>query len=85
MVDRSAGLGGAQAPVASEVKAAMYGAGASIFNFIGGLAGRDISDGSFRRIFSELLDVKDGRAENVNTWFDLVGDPMSLREVDVVC
>lgn len=85
VVDRSAGLGGAQAPVASEVKAAMYGCDSKIFSLVGGLAGRDVSDGSFRSIFSDLLAVKDGKAEDVNAWFDLKGDPMSLREVEVVC
>lgn len=85
VVDRSAGLGGAQAPVSTEVKAALYGTDKKVFSFVGGLAGRDVSDGTFRKLYGELLDIKEGKADSVDTWFDLKGDPMSLREVDVVC
>ncbi len=85
VVDRSCGLGAAQGPVCSEVKAAMYGEQAKIFNFIGGIAGRDISDGSFRKMFGELLDVQAGKADTVNTWFDVRPDAMTIREVDTQC
>lgn len=85
VMDRSAGLGGAEAPVCAEVKAALYGTQAQIFSFIGGLAGRDISDKSFCTVFQQLLEVCEGTRSDVNTWFDLKGDPMSLREVDVIC
>ncbi len=85
VVDRSCGLGGAQAPVCSEVKAALYGNNSKIFNFIGGIAGRDISDGSFRKIFGDLLQVKEGKADTVNTWFDVRPDAMNIREVETVC
>ncbi|MCC8150010.1 MAG: pyruvate ferredoxin oxidoreductase [Lachnospiraceae bacterium] len=81
VMDRSAGLGGVSAPVAEEVKAAMYGAESRIFSFIGGLAGRDISDVTFRGIFAELIQVCEGKSDGVNSWYDLNGDPMSLREV----
>lgn len=85
VVDRSAGLGGSMPPVCLEVQSALYGESPRIFSFIGGLAGRDISDGAFRKIFGELTDVKDGRADTVETWFDLKDDPMSLREVTCKC
>ena len=85
VVDRSCGLGAAQGPVCSEVKAAMYGCGGKIFGFHGGIAGRDISDGSFRKIFGELLDVKDGKADSVNSWFDVNDNAMDIREVEVPC
>lgn len=85
VMDRSCGLGAAQGPVCSEVKAAMYGENAKIFNFIGGIAGRDISDGAFRKIFGELLDVNAGRANTVHTWFDVRPDVMNIREVETVC
>ena len=85
VVDRSCGLGGAQGPVCSEVKAACYGGKAPIFDFIGGIAGRDISDGSFRKIFGELLDVYEGKATDVNTWFDVKDNAMNIREVEVPC
>ncbi len=85
VVDRSAGLGAAQPPAATEVSAALRGAGCRVFSFVGGLAGRDISDGAFKGLYSELLDVFEGQAQSVNTWFDLKGDPMALREVDIIC
>ena len=85
VVDRSSGLGAAQGPVCSEVKAACYGSKAKIFSFIGGIAGRDISDGSFRKIFGELLDVAEGRAENCRKWFDVKENAMNMREVEVPC
>ena len=59
--------------------------GAKIFGFIGGIAGRDISDGSFRKIFGELLDVCEGKADSCCTWFDVKDNAMDLREVEVPC
>lgn len=86
VVDRSSGLGAAQGPVCSEVKAALYGAGSGkVFGFIGGIAGRDISDGSFRKIFGELLDVYEGKSDDCNTWFDVRDDAMNIREVEMPC
>ena len=85
IMDRSAGLGAAQPPVATEVKAALSGEKARLFSFVGGLAGRDISDHSFRDIFAQLMAVSEGRTDRVNTWFDLKGDPMALREVEIKC
>ena len=85
VVDRSSGLGAAQGPVCSEVKAACYGSEAKIFGFIGGIAGRDISDGSFRKIFGELLDVAEGKADSCKKWFDVKDNAMNLREVEVPC
>ena len=85
VVDRSSGLGAAQGPVCSEVKAACYGSKAKIFGFTGGIAGRDISDGSFRKIFGELLDVCEGKSETCCKWFDVKDNAMNLREVEVPC
>ena len=85
VVDRSSGLGAAQGPVCSEVKAACYGSDAKIFSFVGGIAGRDISDGSFRKIFGELLDVAEGKADSCKKWFDVKDNAMNLREVEVPC
>ena len=85
VVDRSSGLGAAQGPVCSEVKAACYGSEAKIFSFVGGIAGRDISDGSFRKIFGELLDVAEGKADSCRKWFDVKDNAMNLREVEVPC
>ncbi|WP_238727533.1 pyruvate ferredoxin oxidoreductase [Diplocloster modestus] len=82
VIDRSCGLGGAQGPVCSEVKAAMYGENSKIYGYIGGIAGRDISDGSFRKIFDELLGIKEGKSETVSTWFDVEENAMNIREVE---
>ena len=85
VVDRSSGLGAAQGPVCSEVKAACYGGTAKIFSFIGGIAGRDISDISFRRIFGELLEVSEGKRDVCTRWFDAREDAMDIREVETPC
>ena len=83
VVDRSAGLGSLDAPTCVEVKAALFGAACKVFSFIGGIAGRDISNYSFERIFSDLIAVKNGESDTVTQWFDLNGDPMAVREVEI--
>ena len=82
VVDRSAGLGGCCPPVCDEVKAALYGEKTQIYSYIGGLAGRDISNHSFEKIFGELVEIREGKRTENDQWFDLQGDPMALREVD---
>ena len=81
VVDRSSGLGSRTAPVCTEVKAALYQTNVNVQSFIGGIAGRDISNHSFEKIFDDLLAVKDGTKAEVQQWFD-VCDPMSVREVE---
>jgi pyruvate ferredoxin oxidoreductase alpha subunit len=84
VVDRSSGLGAAQAPVSTEVKAALYGTDKKILSFVGGLAGRDISDDSFRSIFSKLLTAESTGTYSAHPdWFDLKENPMTLREVEI--
>ncbi len=82
VVDRSSGLGSRTAPVCTEVKAALYQTNVNVQSFIGGIAGRDISNHSFERIFEDLLAVKDGKKAEVRQWFDVCDDPMSVREVE---
>lgn len=77
VVDRSAGLGGAVPPVCAEIMAAL--GKSDIYSYIGGLAGRDISNHSFEKIFNELIDVKAGKTESYHQWFDLKDNPMDLR------
>ena len=79
VMDRSAGLGGIQPPVCTEVTAALYGAPCDIRSYIGGLAGRDISNHSFEKIFGELLDIKSGKTKEHGQWFDVKEDPMDIR------
>jgi pyruvate ferredoxin oxidoreductase alpha subunit len=83
VVDRSSGLGSRTAPVCTEVKAALYQTDVNVQSFIGGIAGRDISNHSFERIFGDLLAVKDGTKTEVRQWFDVCDDPMSVREVEL--
>ena len=45
----------------------------------GGLAGRDISNHSFDKIFGELLDIKSGKTKEHGQWFDVKEDPMDIR------
>lgn len=81
VMDRSAGLGTQEAPVCTEVRAAMYGMNASIHSYIGGLAGRDISDHTFQRIFNELMEIAEGKRETATQWFDVKENAMNIREV----
>lgn len=89
VVDRSAGLGGDHPPVCTEVTAALYGEACDIRSYIGGLAGRDISNHSFEKIFKELLAVRNGEICFHNQWFDLKENPMDIRaeswEEDAAC
>lgn len=83
VVDRSAGLGGCHPPVCTEVMAALYGEKCDVRSYIGGLAGRDISNHSFEKIFGELLDIRAGRTSEHGQWFDVKDHPMEMREEEV--
>jgi len=56
IVDRAVSFGGPPGPVASEVKAALYGKGAEprIVEFVVGLGGRDVSFADFDSMFDDL-------------------------------
>ncbi len=79
VVDRSAGLGGIQPPVCTEVCAALYGTSCDIRSYIGGLAGRDISNHSFEKMFGELADIRAGKRMDHSQWFDVKENPMDIR------
>ncbi len=79
VVDRSAGLGGIYPPVCTEVQAALFGTNCDVRSYIGGLAGRDISNHAFEKIFMELMEIKDGTRKEHSQWFDVKADPMNLR------
>lgn len=81
VVDRSAGLGGAQPPVCTEVMAALHGGTNDIRSFVGGLAGRDISNHSFERIFGDLLAIHAGEKTDHCQWFDVKENPMDIRTI----
>ena len=82
VVDRSAGLGGIQPPVCTEVTAALYGCSCDIRSYIGGLAGRDISNHSFEKIFQELADIHAGTCTEHGQWFDVKENPMDIRMME---
>ena len=79
VMDRSAGLGGVKPPVCAEVSAALYGEDCDIRSYIGGLAGRDISNHSFEKIFAELEEIRKGQRSCHTQWFDVKDDPMDIR------
>lgn len=79
VMDRSAGLGGAEPPVCTEVTTALYGTDCDIRSYIGGLAGRDISNHSFEKIFGELIDIREGKRTDHTQWFDVKENPMDIR------
>ncbi len=81
VMDRSAGLGTNEAPVCTEVRAALHQTAPSIHSYIGGLAGRDISDKTFHKIFSELIEIRDGKRETGTQWYDVKENAMTIREV----
>jgi pyruvate ferredoxin oxidoreductase alpha subunit len=80
VLDRSAGLGAASAPVCLEVVSAVRGEGVRVIGYIGGLGGRDITESTVESILGELLEIKDGRqSKPVNPWIDVRDDAMTIR------
>lgn len=63
--DRCVSFGGPGGPVASEVRAALYGEKdrPRVANFIGGLAGRDVSPKDFQMMVQEALLSREDRQE----------------------
>lgn len=81
VMDRTAGLGAMDGPLCTEVKASLYKEQPQIHDYIGGLAGRDISDHSFRKIFKELKELLEGTRKEAGRWFDVKDNAMDIREV----
>lgn len=79
--DRSAGLGSEGGPVWNEVRSALYGTDRQVLPFIGGLGGRDVPPFIVQKVFDRLLDVASGKKAEGDTWIDIKGDPMNMREV----
>jgi pyruvate ferredoxin oxidoreductase alpha subunit len=63
--DRAISYGGTGGPVSAEVRAALYGEARRprVVDFIGGLAGRDVSPGDFERMVDEALARTQDRQE----------------------
>ncbi len=63
--DRCVSYGGPGGPVASEIRAAFYGemVRPRVANFIGGLAGRDVSPQDFQNMLEKALSTEEDRQE----------------------
>jgi pyruvate ferredoxin oxidoreductase alpha subunit len=64
--DRCVSFGGPGGPVASEIRAALYGEPTRprVVNFIGGLAGRDVSPKDFQEMVEQALSKEEDRQED---------------------
>jgi pyruvate ferredoxin oxidoreductase alpha subunit len=71
VLDRSISFGAPGGPVHKEIKAALYGSGASagIVNYIYGLGGRDISTEQIRSVFDDLKAVATAGTPSDNVRF----------------
>jgi pyruvate ferredoxin oxidoreductase alpha subunit len=66
VIDRAVSIGGPGGPVASEVKAALYGYDArpSIYNFVAGISGRDVSPSDYIKMVDKAeIDIEEGNKE----------------------
>jgi pyruvate ferredoxin oxidoreductase alpha subunit len=70
--DRSIILGGGSGPLCSEIKAALYREEKKpkIFNFIGGLGGRDVTPRQFEDMIARGREVID---KNINVEYEMIG------------
>ncbi|MFW9875467.1 MAG: transketolase C-terminal domain-containing protein [Candidatus Thorarchaeota archaeon] len=82
VLDRSPGLGAQGGPVWLEVCAALADMNISIFSYIAGLGGRDITEITIKKIFEELLN-KTVKNENktLNSWIDTDKNALNIRRV----
>lgn len=81
VLDRSAGLGAEGGPVWLEVNAALKSEQTDVRSYIGGLGGRDISEGTIEKIFEELMNISQNKELNSTNWIDLKENPMDIRQV----
>jgi len=66
VIDRAVSIGGPGGPVASEVKAAVYGEDQrpSIYNFVAGLGGRDVAPSDFIKMVDKAeIEIEEGNKE----------------------
>ncbi len=66
VIDRAISMGGPGGPVASEVKAALYGEDQrpSIYNFVAGLGGRDVTPRDFIKMVDKAeIEIEEGNRE----------------------
>lgn len=73
VVDRSWALG-TDGPLAQEVKSAFYSAGLNVpvYNFVGGLGGRDLSEATVKRVIGKALELKEQEEQALYPiWIDV--------------
>lgn len=66
VIDRAVSIGGPGGPVASEVKAAIYGEERrpSVYNFVAGISGRDVTPSDFIKMVDKAeIEIKEGNKE----------------------
>jgi pyruvate ferredoxin oxidoreductase alpha subunit len=66
VIDRAISVGGPGGPVASEVKAALYGEEKrpSIYNFVAGISGRDVTPSDFIKMVDKAeIEIEEGNKE----------------------
>jgi pyruvate ferredoxin oxidoreductase alpha subunit len=66
VIDRAVSVGGPGGPVASEVKAAIYGEEKrpSVFNFVAGISGRDVTPSDFIKMVDKAeIEIEEGNKE----------------------
>jgi len=84
VIDRSAGLGANGGPVWQEVNSAIAEQGSTtVYNYIAGLGGRDITTMTIENIFTQLLKLEKGERENypLKTWIDNKENALDIRVV----
>jgi pyruvate ferredoxin oxidoreductase alpha subunit len=81
VLDRTAGLGAQGGPVWGEVSAALLGRETGVHSYVGGLGGRDITETTIEKIFSDLLRIADGTQERpAKAWIDTRPEALEIRE-----
>jgi pyruvate ferredoxin oxidoreductase alpha subunit len=66
VIDRAVSVGGPGGPVASEVKAAIYGEEKrpSVYNFVAGISGRDVTPSDFIKMVDKAeIEIEEGNRE----------------------
>jgi len=79
--DRSAGLGAQGGPVWTEICAAIKGLDIDVRGYVGGLGGRDVPETTIEKIFTDLLEIYEGKRTQHTNWIDVKENAMEIREV----
>ena len=68
VIDRAISIGGPGGPVASEVKAALYGNDQrpAVYNFVAGISGRDVAPSDFVKMVDKAeIEIEEGKKGRV--------------------